>query len=154
MLFQQLVGVAFIGQAIAKAVDLHRLYTREEFGVNRYAALGDSFAAGPGAGKTYDESWCHRSEGAWPRLVAADTKIRKDKDTIDKFEFNACTGALSKHVYRESQKEEHGPNSAYPQTDRIVGLDPQLVTLSIGGNDVGFVELLDQVSRRDPHQNP
>ncbi|KAI4687260.1 hypothetical protein J4E81_008108 [Alternaria sp. BMP 2799] len=152
MLLQKLLVLAAAWQTSSAALVGHRLQSRDGFQVDRYAALGDSFAAGPGAGPEYDhgrETWCHRHEGSWTRQVAADDILRKGRDTIDAFGFIACTGALTKHVFKEPQSEDLNDASdpiptPLPQAQRINGFYPQLVTLSIGGNDVGFSYLLDQ----------
>jgi len=154
MRFQELLVLAVALQPSLTALIGHRFYPRDGFQVDRYAALGDSFAAGPGAGPQYDhgrETWCHRHEGSWTRQVAADDILRKGRDTIDGFGFVACTGALTKHVFKEPQAEglndsDDPTPTPIPQAQRINGFYPQLVTLSIGGNDVGFSDLLDQVS--------
>jgi lysophospholipase L1-like esterase len=39
-----------------------------------------------------------------------------------------------------------GGTSSTPQANQLAGLNPDMVTLSIGGNDVGFADLLVRVS--------
>ncbi|MGV9270597.1 SGNH/GDSL hydrolase family protein [Kitasatospora sp. NPDC003701] len=84
----------------------------------RYAALGDSYAAGVAAG-AYDPAAgdCHRSANAYPALWAADHGATG-------FLAAACNGATTADV-RSGQ---------LPQ----VGADTTVLTLTVGGNDLGF----------------
>ncbi|GAA5017265.1 SGNH/GDSL hydrolase family protein [Kitasatospora paranensis] len=84
----------------------------------RYAALGDSFAAGAGAGQ-YDPASgaCHRSARSYPQLWSS---AHGPAD----FLFAACSGALTADVLRD-------------QVPRVPA-DAGLVTLTIGGNDLAF----------------
>ncbi|WP_405010532.1 SGNH/GDSL hydrolase family protein [Kitasatospora sp. NBC_01539] len=86
----------------------------------RYAALGDSFAAGVGAGG-YDPASgaCHRSAGAYPALW-------RDGHGPADFLFAACSGALTADVLRD-------------QVPRVP-TDATLVTLTVGGNDLAFAD--------------
>jgi lysophospholipase L1-like esterase len=84
----------------------------------RYAALGDSYAAGVGAG-AYDpvSAACHRSTRSYPELW------RAANGPAD-FLFAACDGATTADVERD-------------QVPRVPA-DATLVTLTVGGNDLGF----------------
>lgn len=85
-----------------------------------YAALGDSYAAGVAAG-TYDPASgsCHRSAGSYPALWAAAHHPASFLST-------ACSGAGTKEVLRDQ----------LPQ----VPAGTTLLTLTIGGNDLGFAD--------------
>jgi lysophospholipase L1-like esterase len=88
-----------------------------------YAALGDSYAAGEGlAPFEADSGRCHRSPQAYPRLLAA-----QEGATLD---FAPCTGATVDIVLRDR--------------GQLASVDPQsdLVTVTVGGNDVGFAEVV------------
>ena len=95
----------------------------------RYVALGSSMAAGPGikpraAGSPLAAG---RSARNYPHLAAE----RLGLDLIDV----TYSGATTAHVLRERQ------NGAPPQVDALDGTE-DLVTVTIGGNDVGYVPLL------------
>ena len=95
----------------------------------RYVALGSSMAAGPGispraAGSPFRAG---RSARNYPHLVAE----RLGYDLLDV----TYSGATTANVLRERQ---HG---APPQVDALDGSE-HLVTVTIGGNDVGYVPLL------------
>jgi len=84
----------------------------------RYAALGDSYAAGVGAG-SYDKASgdCHRSARSYPALWAGEHHPAA-------FLSVACSGAATQHVLRD-------------QLPRVPA-DSTLVTLTVGGNDLDF----------------
>jgi lysophospholipase L1-like esterase len=84
-----------------------------------YVALGDSYSSGSGAGP-YTDSTCQRSTKAHPSLLAAELGAE--------FTFVACGGATTDDVLAEQvQALEAG-------TD--------LVTIGIGGNDIGWTEAI------------
>lgn len=103
-----------------------------------YVALGDSYSSGEGAGagnyfqddKGRDIK-CHRAPTAWS-FVLAKASARID----DNVENAACSGAKTQAVTSEWYKGEQ------PQVNRLRELanaqDVDLVTITIGGNDIGF----------------
>jgi lysophospholipase L1-like esterase len=97
--------------------------------VSRYVALGSSMAAGPGirpsaAGAPFRSG---RSARNYAHLVAE----RLNLDLIDV----TFSGATTAHVLADRQR------SAQPQIQALDGSE-ELVTITIGGNDVGYVPLL------------
>jgi lysophospholipase L1-like esterase len=107
----------------------------------RYIALGDSFSSGegvppfrPGTDQVlpvHDE--CHRSFRAYPALIAG------RRSSPGTWGFWACSGATTADLTHTN----HANPGEIPQLDRIAPpgrSDPRvdLVTLTIGGNDVGF----------------
>ncbi|HEX2214282.1 MAG TPA: SGNH/GDSL hydrolase family protein [Mycobacterium sp.] len=97
--------------------------------MSRYVALGSSMAAGPGirpraAGAPFAAG---RSAHNYPHLVADELGI----DLVDV----TYSGATTANVLAESQR------GAPPQIDALDGTE-DLVTVTIGGNDVGYVQLL------------
>lgn len=97
--------------------------------MTRYVALGSSMAAGPGIPPTAPGSplLAMRSQRNYPHLVAQ----RLGLDLVDV----TYSGATTAHVLSESQ---HGEP---PQVDALDGSE-SLVTVTIGGNDVGHVPML------------
>lgn len=96
---------------------------------NRYVALGSSMAAGPGikpkaAGAPMGSG---RSAVNYPHLVAA----RLSYDLVDV----TFSGATTASVLSERQR------GAPPQVEALDGTE-SLVTITIGGNDAGYVPLL------------
>ena len=151
MFLQLLIVTAMVGRGLSAALSLSRVIPRDTFRVDRYAHLGDSFAAGPGAGKKYFDDICHRSHQSWGIRVAEDVRLRGERDHIDIFQFEACSGAVTRNIYEEGQLlkrdgSESFPPKPHPQAQVLAASQPNLVTMSIGGNDVGFSDLLDRVS--------
>ncbi len=109
-----------------------------------YVALGDSFSAGEGLGKYLEgtrdtsrgdaENRCHRSEHAYAYLLGHDLE--------GDFHFRACSGAVLKEIFEESQ-EHGGVDTGGPQLgEGDEGLAPDVVTVTIGGNDAGFAKVV------------
>ncbi|KAJ8605715.1 hypothetical protein MRB53_041356 [Persea americana] len=118
--------------------------TTGSFEVNLYASLGDSFASGPSAGDAYQSpNPCRRYKQAYGVQVAEDAALQGPNPR--EFAFIACSGSRTRNIYQNAgdaaTETSNKPDLA--QANQLNGLDPQLVTLSIGGNDVGFVNLLD-----------
>jgi lysophospholipase L1-like esterase len=97
--------------------------------MSRYVALGSSMAAGPGIRPSADGApfRAGRSARNYPHLVAE--KLRLDLVDV------TYSGATTANVLTDPQ---HG---APPQVDALDGSE-DLVTVTIGGNDVGYVQLL------------
>jgi lysophospholipase L1-like esterase len=97
------------------------------------AALGDSYSSGEGGGNYGGTAGaCDQSASAWPRLVTTlDPGVTLSA-------FLACSGAVSADLL----------NTVYfgqpPQVNALaqVSPPPSLITLTMGGNDVGFSNVL------------
>ena len=85
-----------------------------------YAALGDSYSSGNGAGSYLDDTACERSANAYPELYA-----QQSGATLD---FQACSGATVADVLN----------------NQLATLSPAttLVSVTVGGNDAGFTNVL------------
>ena len=95
-----------------------------------YAAIGDSYTSGAGTAGS-PTSGCRRSPGAYPALVAAGL----DAQLTDA----SCSGARTEHVSSPQQTDDGSANP--PQLDAVApGTD--LVTVSLGFNDSGFLRNL------------
>lgn len=87
-----------------------------------YAAVGDSFAAGTGAGSYLTGSPCYQSSKSYPKLLDADRKAN-----LRLVSFPACSGA--------STGETVAQVSGIATTAKVV-------TVTVGGNDVGFADVM------------
>lgn len=93
-----------------------------------YVSLGDSYSSGEGTYE-YDNNKpaqkCHRGPSAWPRL------LQQAAWDIPVITHRACTGAKTGDILQDYK----GNGSQVPNSpdDNI-----ELVTVTIGGNDVGF----------------
>jgi len=94
-----------------------------------YVALGDSYSSGEGT-FNYDSHFearrCHRGPSAWPRIIEA--RVFE----IPRIEHKACSGAKTANL------RESGYKANPPQIPTTPEPEVELVTLTIGGNDVGF----------------
>jgi hypothetical protein len=108
------VGFPVTGAATAQASQL--------VAADGYVALGDSYSSGVGAGGHIGSSGaCDRSTNAYPYLYNA-------AHAPSSFAFNACSGATTDDV-RASQLGSLSSSTG-------------LVSLSIGGNDAGFADVM------------
>ncbi|MFH8900111.1 SGNH/GDSL hydrolase family protein [Streptomyces coeruleorubidus] len=107
-------GTALTGAATAQASSLAA--------TGGYAALGDSYSSGVGAGSYISSSGdCKRSTKAYPYLWAA-------AHSPSTFDFTACSGARTGDVL----SGQLGPLSS------ATGL----VSITVGGNDAGFADVM------------
>jgi lysophospholipase L1-like esterase len=90
-----------------------------------YVALGDSYSSGLGAGR-YGSDSCRRSALAYPAVV-----VRERPGT--RLSFAACAGARTTDVL----------------TRQLTALTPDtaIVTVTAGGNDAGFSEVLRECAK-------
>ncbi len=119
-----------------------------------YIALGDSFASGEG---DMDDSWyeegtntkgqnlCHLSKRSYPYLI-------REHLELNNFNSFACSGAKQHHLLNVSQysnsSDETFLKNLIPGLQaqlllvKDAGFNPDFITISIGGNDLGFSEKL------------
>ncbi|WP_158881370.1 SGNH/GDSL hydrolase family protein [Amycolatopsis anabasis] len=110
-------------------------------GTGRYVALGDSYTSAPRTGKQAGEPpGCARSDNNYPHLLAASLKPKEFADV-------SCSGAVTGNL-GGAQQTRDGTN---PPQLNAVNADTTLVTLGIGGNDVGFISLAGQCATSDPN---
>lgn len=106
--------------------------------LRKYYALGDSFASGEGVSPFIDgtdigEDTCHRSTLAYAKLLEQNTSLNVQ---IPDKGFVACSGAETKNISNEGRSDED------PQINALDNGDANIVTLSIGGNDVMFSDFV------------
>ncbi|MGI8328396.1 GDSL-type esterase/lipase family protein [Actinomadura scrupuli] len=98
----------------------------------RYVALGDSFVAGPFIPHQHgDPRGCLRSDHNYPSLVADGLKAVALVDV-------SCSGAKTADM-TASQRVPFGWRNP-PQLDALTPATA-LVTLGIGGNDIGYIDI-------------
>jgi lysophospholipase L1-like esterase len=103
----------------------------------RLLALGDSFSSGQGAGAyeagtTGRGNTCFRSRLAWPQRAAQQLDMARLGSL-------ACSGALINDVTRGRSRGQ--AERKISQVSRIDG-DSAVITLTIGGNDAHFADVL------------
>jgi lysophospholipase L1-like esterase len=93
------------------------------FAADKYVALGDSYSSGTGTREYALDSTCQRSVYAYPYLVAT---ARPNTSLT----FVACSGAKTADVLNNQVSS--------------VTTDTRFVTITIGGNDAGFSDVITQ----------
>ena len=93
----------------------------------RYVSLGDSYAAGPIIPVQLPPFGCLRSSNNYGHLVQLQQRFAEYRDP-------SCSGAETEDM-TQSQGVTPGPNP--PQFNALTA-DTAAVTLTIGGNDIGF----------------
>jgi hypothetical protein len=101
-----------------------------------YVALGDSYSSGEGdgaylAGSDTATDHCHRSSNAYPELADQDAKLGS-------LDFVSCSGAITDDFFDANEG-----NNEPPQSQALTS-GTKYVTLTFGGNDLGFGEVLQQ----------
>ncbi|KAI0541485.1 SGNH hydrolase-type esterase domain-containing protein [Xylaria digitata] len=92
-----------------------------------FVAFGDSYSAGIGTGVEGEEDDCRRSIHAYSQLIAADQQPTT-------FQFLSCTGATTTNVMAGGDESQIDLFNA--------SLPADFALLSIGGNDLGFFEVM------------
>jgi lysophospholipase L1-like esterase len=113
---------------LAVCVALAAAAARAASGATIYAALGDSYSSGVGTGSYTLDSACKRSVYAYPYLWAQ----RHAGTTLS---FVACSGAKTSDLLANQIQ--------------AVTTATDLVTMTIGGNDIGFANLIYQCTLSD-----
>jgi hypothetical protein len=109
----------------------------------QWVGLGDSFAAGPLIpNQSLSPLGCLRSDRNYAHIAAANL----GKSLADV----SCSGARTTHM-TASQSTSAGTNP--PQFDALAA-DTQIVSLQIGGNDIGFTEILQNCVTYNPFGRP
>jgi hypothetical protein len=124
-----LVATAAIATAGARADD--------------YVSLGDSYVAGPFIPNPVLPIGCLKSSNNYPRL-AAPAIGRTLRDA-------SCSGAKTTHMTQPQNVDPDGPNP--PQFDRLTA-NTAVVSVTIGGNDIGFSEIAQGCITANPFSSP
>ncbi|GAA4214917.1 SGNH/GDSL hydrolase family protein [Microbispora amethystogenes] len=107
----------------------------------RYVALGDSYASGAGLPEPTDPA-CSRSGLNYPSVLARSYGSRSFKDVT-------CGGATTRDLW-------HRQGAKAPQL-RALSRNTTLVTVTMGGNDIGFSSIIGtclSAARSDPAGSP
>lgn len=113
------VGIVAAVATLTCAAGLAPAYADTSSG-SGYVALGDSYAAGEGGGDYLDDGTkCDRSPASYPNRVSSSKGLDLD--------LQACSGAVIGDL-----TSQYG----------ALGDDTELVTVSAGGNDIGFAPVI------------
>jgi GDSL-like lipase/acylhydrolase family protein len=134
------------GRALALVVAAMALFgavAAANAGAATYTALGDSYAAGPLIpNQSLNPLGCLRSDHNYAHLTAS----AKGLTLTDV----SCSGATTNDM-TETQNVEPGPNP--PQFNGL-SAGTNIVSLTIGGNDIGFTEIIENCITYNPFSTP
>lgn len=100
---------------------------------SKYVALGDSYSSGEGAFDYYTASGgCHRSQDSYPAYLQI-------ANSLGDIAFAACAGAVTDDLYNQNPVN----TSEIAQREHL-GSRTEVVTLTIGGNDIDFAGIMDK----------
>jgi len=108
-----------------------------------YVSLGDSYTAGPLIPVQIRPFGCLKSDHNYPHLAAPNLDQPVFRDA-------SCSGARTDHMTR-AQNVDPGPNP--PQFDSLDS-NTRIVTIGIGGNDIGFSEITRNCTSTSPTGTP
>lgn len=123
-------GVLLTAVAVARQDDSGGDHGRRTPAETPYVALGDSYTSGPKIpNQSGKPAGCARSDHNYPALVAKELRIAPAD-----FRDVSCSGATTADLIAP-QSTDNGTN---PAQLSALSADTRLVTLGIGGNDIGF----------------
>ncbi|MGH2960757.1 MAG: SGNH/GDSL hydrolase family protein [Solirubrobacterales bacterium] len=110
---------------------------------DEYVSLGDSYVAGPFIPNPVLPLGCLKSSNNYPRLAAPGIgHTLRDA---------SCSGAKTTHMSQPQNVDPDGPNP--PQFDRLDS-STAVVSVTIGGNDIGFSEIAQGCITANPFSSP
>ena len=101
-----------------------------------FVALGDSYSAGIGTGVDCKEDDCRRGLHAYPALILADLAAHQEPNSTAAFQWMSCTGAVTDDLLTG------GVSSQIDAFNTSAPMRPEFALLSIGGNDLGFFDII------------
>jgi GDSL-like Lipase/Acylhydrolase family len=111
-------------------------------GAASYVSLGDSYAAGPFIPNPVLPLGCLKSDHNYPHLAAPSIGSLKDP---------SCSGAKTNDMTNPQSVEIDGPNP--PQFNSLEA-GTEVVSATIGGNDIGFSEIAQSCITLNPFSSP
>ena len=117
-------------RVLVAAIAMAAVFAGTAQAAQRYTALGDSFAAGPLIPNPLAPLGCLKSSNNYGRIAQRTLDFAEYRDAT-------CSGARTERM-TATQNVSPGPNP--PELDSL-SADTRLVTLTIGGNGIGFSDL-------------
>ncbi|MGH3565973.1 MAG: SGNH/GDSL hydrolase family protein [Pseudonocardia sp.] len=134
--------VAALALAIPLAAATPAMAQPSSGGLQSYVALGDSYTSGPLIPVQRGlPPGCLRSNRNYPSLIAQTFGVPDFRDV-------SCNGATTTDL-SDPQRVTLGVNP--PQFDAL-DEDVELVSLGIGGNDIGFGQIINNCAKRSPRK--
>jgi lysophospholipase L1-like esterase len=114
--------------------------TGDPDGCGAYFALGDSYSSGEGTDNyDYQGPPCDRGSGAWPSLMAQEYPA---VPSLTGATFIACSGDKTYQILN-GRSGEPSPQATVLKDWTISSGPPGLVTVTAGGDDLGFAPILE-----------
>src|SRR6266511_3806354 len=111
---------------------------------DNYVSLGDSYVAGPFIPNLIGSPYgCLRSDHNYPHLAASAIGLPLRDPS--------CSGAKTTHMTQSQNVDHDGPN---PPEFNSLAADTTVVSLTIGGNDIGFSEIAQSCITYNPFSHP
>jgi lysophospholipase L1-like esterase len=132
-----------LARVLVAALVAAALLTGAAHAAPRYTSLGDSYTAGPLIPLPLPPLGCLKSSSNYPRLAQLRLRYAEFRDA-------SCSGAETEDM-TQPQNVTPGPNP--PQFDAL-SADTQLVTITIGGNDIGFTSIAEDCVSASPFGSP
>lgn len=115
---------------------------RSNFHARGFVAFGDSYSAGIGTGTDDNilpsEGDCRRGQHAYPLLLHNDLDNRTRTNTS--LQWLSCTGARTASLLPDPNPSTHSQPTQLEALNTSLPTD--FATLSIGGNDIGFFDVM------------
>jgi lysophospholipase L1-like esterase len=108
-----------------------------------YVSLGDSYTAGPLIPNQVPPYGCLKSDRNFPRLAAPALGLALTDIS--------CSGAETEDMTAPQEVEFDGPN---PPQFTALAADTRVVSITIGGNDIGFSEIAESCIAANPFATP
>jgi lysophospholipase L1-like esterase len=112
-------------------------------GAAGYVSLGDSYTAGPLIPNPLLPLGCLKSSNNYPHLAAPKIGLSL-KDP-------SCSGATTTHMTSPQNVEPDGPN---PPQFNSLDASTTVVSITIGGNDIGFSGIIESCITYNPFSSP
>ncbi|GAC1391909.1 MAG: hypothetical protein NVSMB46_06150 [Candidatus Saccharimonadales bacterium] len=133
-----IIGAVLFGAAFLKNKPSYKVSVSPT--TKTYVSLGDSVAAGVGLADYTDSSACNRTRQSYPYILAAQRNLQ-----LNDF---SCSGATAQSGIEGSQ--DVNKLSVASQLDQLFSVKtPDLITITIGANDVQWTTLLAQCYAHD-----
>jgi lysophospholipase L1-like esterase len=110
---------------------------------NNYVALGDSYVAGPFIPNPLLPLGCLKSDHNYPHLAAGGIGLALRDPS--------CSGAKTTHMTQPQSVDPDGPN---PPQFNSLDSTTKVVSLTIGGNDIGFSSIAEGCITYNPFSSP
>ena len=128
---------------VLAAIALTALLAASAHAAPRFTALGDSYAAGPLIPLPLPPFGCLKSSNNYGHLAQLRLRYAEFRDP-------SCSGAETEDM-RQTQNVSPGPN---PPQFNSLSADNALVTVQIGGNDIGFSSIAEDCVSLNPFGSP